>query len=207
MSPEVRENVVAYPPHVIEDPAEGRGLTYMGRRRIDKSDRNGDPLDGLVNLWDVALVLAVAFLLAALTGLGLSGILVGENMTIVKNPGEPDMQVITKQGATIQTYDLQSGTQATGMGTLIGQFYRLADGTTVYVPTGATAPSGASPSTVPTTAPGATPSVAPYATPTPSGLYPSPAATAPALPTVPSSVPTTGTGKKAGGSAGTVTTP
>ena len=70
----------------------------MRRRRVGTADRNGDPLDGLVNLWDIALVLAVAFLLAALTGVGLSGVITGEDLTIVTNPGEPDMQVITKSG-------------------------------------------------------------------------------------------------------------
>ena len=79
------------------------GLRYMRRRRIGTADRNGDPLDGLVNLWDIALVLAVAFLLAALTGVGLSGIVSGEDLTVVTNPGQPDMQVITKTGTTIET--------------------------------------------------------------------------------------------------------
>jgi len=40
-------------------------------RRHD--DRAGDPLDGLVNLFDLGIVLAVAFLLAALSSLHLSG--------------------------------------------------------------------------------------------------------------------------------------
>ena len=65
----------------------------MGRRRINRTDRNGDPLDGVVNLFDVAIILAVGFLLAALTGIGLTGILSSKNVTIVTNPGQPDMQV------------------------------------------------------------------------------------------------------------------
>jgi|GEM_PF-4713647 len=44
----------------------GDGLRYM-RRRIGTADRNGDPLDGIVNLFNVALVLAVGFLVAALS--------------------------------------------------------------------------------------------------------------------------------------------
>ena len=36
-------------------------------------DRAGDPLDGLVNLFDLGIVLAVAFLLAALSSLHLGG--------------------------------------------------------------------------------------------------------------------------------------
>src|SRR6202012_5621213 len=40
-----------------------------------REDRAGDPLDGLVNLFDLGIVLAVAFLLAALSSLHLSGAL------------------------------------------------------------------------------------------------------------------------------------
>ena len=63
----------------------------MKRRRLDRLDRNGDPLDGVVNLFDVAIVLAVGFLVAALAGLGISGILTSDDMTIVTDPGHrPD---------------------------------------------------------------------------------------------------------------------
>ncbi len=120
---------VETPPHsgapLDREPGSGRRLRYMGRRRIDRTDRNGDPLDGVVNLFDVAIVLAVAFLLAALTGIGLSGILSSKNVTIVTNPGQSDMQVITKNGTQITKLDLKAGQQVSGLGTLIGQFYRL----------------------------------------------------------------------------------
>jgi len=154
------------PPHtgapLDREPGSGRRLRYMGRRRIDRSDRNGDPLDGVVNLFDVAIVLSVAFMLAALTGIGLSGILSSKDLTVVTNPGQPDMQVITKKGDQITKLDLNAGQQVSGLGTLIGQFYRLPDGTTVYVPSG-NASSGGSSSSGTTT-----PSVT--VTPTPPGV-------------------------------------
>ncbi len=162
------------PPHseapLDREPGSGRRLRYMGRRRINRTDRNGDPLDGVVNLFDVAIVLSVAFMLAALTGIGLSGILSSNDMTIVTNPGQPDMQVITKKGTQITKLDLKAGQQVSGLGTLIGQFYRLPDGTTVYVPS-----SGAAAQT-----PGAsntTPGVA--ATPTPPSVVITPTPGAP----------------------------
>ena len=159
------------PPHASapldREPGDGRRLRYMGRRRIDRTDRNGDPLDGVVNLFDVAIVLAVAFLLAALTGIGLSGILTSKNVTIVTNPGQPDMQVITKKGDRITRLDLKAGRRISGVGTLIGQFYRMPDGTTVYVPSsGTTGTSG-------TTTPSAS------VTPTPPGVVISPTPGAP----------------------------
>ncbi|NLE74347.1 MAG: DUF2149 domain-containing protein [Actinobacteria bacterium] len=109
---------------------------FMGRRRLDRTDRNGDPLDGVVNLFDVAIVLAVAFLLAALSGIGLSDLLAGEDMTVVKNPGRHDMELIIREGDTLQRLQLQPGEETSGVGELIGQFYRLDDGSTVYVPVG-----------------------------------------------------------------------
>jgi hypothetical protein len=179
---------VETPPHASapldREPGDGRRLRYMGRRRIDRTDRNGDPLDGVVNLFDVAIVLAVAFLLAALTGIGLSGILTSKNVTIVTNPGQPDMQVITKKGEQITRLDLKAGQQVSGVGTLIGQFYRLPNGTTVYVPSGG-ATSGTSGPTTPgvsvtPTPPGVVISPTPGSPPTgaPGALTPAPTATA-----------------------------
>ena len=37
-----------------------------------REDRAGDPLDGLVNLFDIGIILSVAFLLAALSSLFIS---------------------------------------------------------------------------------------------------------------------------------------
>ena len=187
------------PPHssapLDRKPGDGRRLRYMGRRRIDRTDRNGDPLDGVVNLFDVAIVLAVAFLLAALTGIGLSGILTSKNVTIVTNPGQSDMQVITKKGTQITKLNLKAGQQVSGVGTLIGQFYRLPDGTTVYVPSGGSggATSGTS-GTGGTTTPGVS------VTPTPPGVVISPTpgsppTGAPGVTTTPTASSSTTTGQ------------
>jgi hypothetical protein len=146
MSDESTDSEVQFLPTVL-----GRsrgGYRYMKRRRLDRLDRNGDPLDGVVNLFDVAIVLAVGFLVAALAGLGISGILTSDDMTIVTDPGTEQMQVIVKQGDEITRLDVEAGTQVTGVGTLIGQFYRLADGTTVYVPAGTTVPGATTDGTV-----------------------------------------------------------
>lgn len=169
MSPQVQKGDVSYPPSVLPDPASGAPLRYMRRRRVATQDRNGDPLDGLVNLWDIALVLAVAFLLAALTGVGLSGVLTSKDLTIVTNPGDPDMRVITKSGSVIQSFGPMSGDTAVGSGTLLGEFYRLTDGTVIYVPSGETTPGAV---TTPMATP--TPDVYPTPTPTTNGLYATP---------------------------------
>jgi len=163
--------------------APDSGLHYMRRRRVGTADRNGDPLDGIVNLFDVAIVLAVGFLVAALAAAGVSGLLTSENMTIVTNPGTPEMQVIVKEGDQITKLDMQSGAEVAGVGTLIGSFYRLADGTVVYVPAGTAAPTGSTP------VPGTTP--APVVTPTPGIITPTPGVTLTPGATIPPTAPPT----------------
>ena len=76
------------------------GLRYMRRRRVGTADRNGDPLDGLVNMFDVAIAFAVALLVAVSWRPVLAGCSPDENLTIVTNPGTPEMQVIVKEGDT-----------------------------------------------------------------------------------------------------------
>jgi hypothetical protein len=186
------------------EPAGRPQMRYMRRRRVGTQDRNGDPLDGLVNLWDIALVLAVAFLLAALTGIGLSGVLTSDKVTIVTNPGEPNMRVITKNGSVIESFGPMTGDTAGGSGTLLGEFYRLADGTVIYVPAGEATPSGAvttQPTPVATPTPNVYPTPAPA--PTPDVLYPTPTPTpfqtSPYVPTTPDTSTTETPGKKGGG--------
>jgi len=165
------------------------GMRYMRRRRIGTEDRNGDPLDGIVNLWDVAIVLAVGFLVAALTAAGISGLLTQDNMTIVTNPGTPEMQVIIKEGDQIKKLNVQNGAVISGVGTLLGSFYTLADGTVVYVPSGSTPPPGSG--TTPgsgetTTTPGTTttplPTTTDYPVTDPYTVMPSPSPTISSVP-------------------------
>ena len=56
-----------------------------------RGDRSGDPLDGLVNLFDLGIVLAVAFLLAALQSVNLTDLLTRSNVTILRTEAnQPD---------------------------------------------------------------------------------------------------------------------
>ena len=168
---------------VYEEPE--RKLMYMRRRRVGTADRNGDPTDGLVNLWDLALILAVGFLVAALVGAGVSGLLTSKTFTVVTNPGTPQMEVIVKDGNVIKKLSAASASQVSGVGTLVGSFYKLADGTVIYVQNGQTVPgaqpvpgAGTVPGTTPTTFPTvAPPTVAPGASPAGPTLTPSPSPT------------------------------
>jgi hypothetical protein len=116
-------------------------------------DRNGDPLDGLVNMFDIGIVLAVAFLLAALSSLHLTSTL---TRTGLAAPAQQTVSVPKDQ----QVKDLpRPGQKTIGRGSKVGTVYRLQDGRLVYV-AGAASPS-ASPSAGATTSPAASPTTGP----------------------------------------------
>ncbi|HEY4280981.1 MAG TPA: DUF2149 domain-containing protein [Conexibacter sp.] len=95
------------------------------------ADRAGDPLDGLVNMFDIGLVLAVAFLLAALQSLHLSDLLTSRDVTLIRQT--PSGQaIIVKRGQQLRTLQLSRQSVA-GRGARVGSVFRLADGRLVYV--------------------------------------------------------------------------
>jgi hypothetical protein len=108
-----------------------RATRVTPRARVHR-DRGGDPLDGLVNLFDLGIVLAVAFLLAALSSLNLTELLTRENVTVVRS-GPRDQTVIVKRGDRVQTLRLDRGRRVVGRGSKVGSVYRLADGRLIYV--------------------------------------------------------------------------
>ncbi|MEA2318604.1 MAG: hypothetical protein QOD44_2793 [Solirubrobacteraceae bacterium] len=95
-------------------------------------DRGGDPLDGLVNLFDIGVVLAVAFLLAALSSLKLTDLLTRDDVTVLRSNGR-DQTVIVKRGDRVQTLKVDPASRVVGRGDRVGSVYRLADGRLVYV--------------------------------------------------------------------------
>ena len=73
------------------------------------------------NLFDVAMVFAVALMVALVTNL--------------KNPGKEDMEIITKEGKEIKHYTPSDNQQASGKrGKKVGIAYQLEDGQIIYVP-------------------------------------------------------------------------
>jgi hypothetical protein len=103
-------------------------VTPRARVRLDRA---GDPLDGLVNLFDLGIVLAVAFLLAALQSVNLTELLTKSNVTLLRTQGDQQTLVV-KEGDKIKTVRLSKKT-VTGSGRRVGEVYRLSDGRLVYV--------------------------------------------------------------------------
>lgn len=108
-----------------------RSTRVTPRARVHR-DRGGDPLDGLVNLFDLGVVLAVAFLLAALSSLKLTDLITRNDVTVVRS-GPRDQTVIVKRGDKVQTLRLDPDKQVAGRGSRVGSVYRLSDGRLVYV--------------------------------------------------------------------------
>lgn len=106
-------------------------MIEIRNRARSHADRAGDPLDGLVNLFDLGIVLAVAFLLAALSSLKLSDLLTEENVTVVRS-SKGSETVIVKKGDQVRSVEL-NGRRVVGEGRRIGSVYRLEDGRTVFV--------------------------------------------------------------------------
>lgn len=105
----------------------------VGRRARSSPDRAGDPLDGLVNLFDLAIVLSVAFLLAALASLKITGLLGKEDVTIVARTENGEQTIIQKHGNKVTVLHV-TAEEATGTGVRLGTVYQLRDGRVVYVP-------------------------------------------------------------------------
>jgi hypothetical protein len=98
----------------------------LGRHRAIE-DNAGDPLDGLVNLFDVGMILAIAFLIA---GLGLTLNLKSDKFEARQGTAA------TAAGKERVIRNPAAGPQAAGRGTPVGQVYRLPDGRLVYVRSG-----------------------------------------------------------------------
>ena len=122
-------------------------------RARTREDRAGDPLDGLVNLFDIGIVLSVAFLVAALSSLDLTSVLTDPEQSLDKKQQVTRDSVIADPNATVEKIEIEPGQRVVGRGEPVGTLYRLEDGRTVIVrpgPTGTTGATGSGTPTAPT---------------------------------------------------------
>lgn len=91
----------------------------LGRHGLIEENA-GDPLDGLVNLFDIGMILAVAFLIAGLS------------LSLSTKRGEVEPR--GGGAGTEQVLPSPAGApRAQGRGQAVGQVYRLPDGRLIYV--------------------------------------------------------------------------
>ena len=97
---------------------------HRARARRRLGGEAGDPLDGLVNLFDIGIVLAVAFLIA-----GLASTIDRQNARL--QPRAPQAQQRTRAVPTPAP-----SAPVRGKGQAVGTVYRLADGRLIYTRSG-----------------------------------------------------------------------
>lgn len=105
------------------------------RRRLLKDGEDHDPMAVLTNLFDVAMVFAVALMVALVTRFDMTEMFSQEDFTMVKNPGTDQMEIITKKGDTIEKYTPSEEQENNGSrGRRVGTAYQLDNGEIIYVP-------------------------------------------------------------------------
>ena len=104
---------------------------WVRPRANTRADRAGDPLDGLVNMFDLGIVLAVAFLIAALEAHNLTKLLIQKAATVPTRKPQHSVTVTKKQ----ELVPLKPSTVKVPVrgGKSIGTVYQLPDGELVYV--------------------------------------------------------------------------
>ena len=106
------------------------------RRHLLNKQEDDDPMSVVSNLFDVAMVFAVALMVALVTRYDMTEMFSQEDFTMVKNPGKENMEIITKDGQTINKYTpSQDQEEKSGKkGKKVGIAYELDNGEIIYVP-------------------------------------------------------------------------
>ncbi len=99
--------------------------------KILDEDEELNPLLSVINLIDVFLVL-IATLLIIIVKNPLNPFDQGD-VTVIKNPGQANMEMIIKKGEKIESYKA-SDSIGKGEGSKAGIAYRMKDGSFIYVP-------------------------------------------------------------------------
>jgi Uncharacterized conserved protein len=109
----------------------GRRGSVFARNDVD------NPMNSVGNVFDVAMVFSVALLIALVMAFNVGELLTDSDVTIVKNPGMDNMQIITKVNDTFEIMEINAEQEiGGGVGEVLGQAYRLEDGRVIYVPEG-----------------------------------------------------------------------
>ena len=105
------------------------------RHNLLKSDEENDPMSVVSNLFDVAMVFAVALMVALVSRYNMTEMFSQEDFTMVKNPGKENMEIITKEGDKINRYTPSEDQNQSGKrGKKVGIAYELENGEIIYVP-------------------------------------------------------------------------
>ena len=105
------------------------------KRNLLKKEEDSDPMSVVSNLFDVAMVFAVALMVALVSRYNMTEVFSQEDFTMVKNPGKENMEIITKEGQEIKKYTPSEDPKTSGKrGKKVGVAYQLENGEIIYVP-------------------------------------------------------------------------
>lgn len=105
------------------------------RRNLLRKTEDDDPMSVVSNLFDVAMVFAVALMVALVARFNMTEMFSQDDFTIVKNPGKENMEIITKEGQKINRYTPSEDQSSDGRrGRRVGVAYELENGEIIYVP-------------------------------------------------------------------------
>ena len=107
------------------------------KHNLLRKEEDSDPISVVSNLFDVAMVFAVALMVALVSRYNMTEVFsLPGFFTMVKNPGKENMEIITKEGEKINRYtpsedqDKKEGKR----GKKVGIAYELDNGEIIYVP-------------------------------------------------------------------------
>ena len=104
------------------------------RNRLLHSDSDSDPMGTVANLFDVAMVFAVALMVALVSRFNMTEMFSKEDFTMVKNPGKENMKIITKEGQEIKKYTPSEDQKTSGKrGKKVGVAYQLENGEIIEI--------------------------------------------------------------------------
>lgn len=101
-----------------------------------RNHEEDDPMATVSNLFDVAMVFAVALMVALVTRFNMTEMFSQDDFSMVKNPGKENMEIITKEGKKINKYTPSKDQSASNQnkGRKVGVAYQLENGEIIYVP-------------------------------------------------------------------------
>lgn len=111
-------------------------MKYILKSQLDRIKKTGheDPLNGLANLFDVALVFIVALFLSLMATFQVMDFLNPESEITVMKKVDDQWQIITKKGKEVKVKKITDRTVGGEEGFMLGTAYQLKDGRVIYIP-------------------------------------------------------------------------
>ena len=111
-------------------------MKYMrsSQQIIDNFESAHDPMSGVANLFDTAVVFIAVLLLALISVFDAKDLFDSDSkLTILKKNAAGEMTIIKKEGRRIKAVKM-TREKAAGKGVRLGTAYQLEDGSMIYVP-------------------------------------------------------------------------